>query len=712
MNKIFNINLGGYPFTIDEDAYEHLNAYLKTIHRHFRQSEGYEEITEDIEARLAELFQERLGNRPIVSMKDVKEVIVTMGTPEEFGADPLTEPDTKGSATKEEYKTGKRLFRNPEEEVIGGVASGISAYFGIEDPIWIRIAFIVLVVSGGFGIPLYIILWAVLPKAGSASDRLAMRGEPINVSNIGKIIEEEFKNFSDKVTELGEEIGSKKKSFSGRSEARGPLAKGVHLLGSLLRGIIDVLKQVGKPLLILVALALLLAFAVSWIVSLVGLFYGFPFLEYLNPGHALFSMTAPLNLLFLIGVPLISLGLFITRLAFGRRVSPKWKGAMWAFWAVNVVGLFFWGSMIARDFSAGTEISDRFYLQQLDTDTLSLTFGEDPYKHVWYDFGDHLKFTGDELISKNVYIELGRSESDNFELVKEVYSQGRSLSAATELAKDVKYELKQEGDRLILSPAIAFPQGDKWRNQKVYLKLKVPQGKFVRLDKSLGWQVRQMDLAEGHERVFWKNTLWRMESDGLACLQCPNREDEKYFQMSDFNKVKIDGNIKINIDQKEDSYEVRLEGREHFLEDIEVVQIDQTLMVSTEKERFPSPVYLHLSMPRLAALYLENTNDVKINGLEQTGLELNIKGGSDLKAYLDVDSLRLTQYGRNALDLRGRCGWLQASLSDHARLNMEKTEIGEANLDVSNYSNVFLPKISRLERKVEENSKVVVDGEQ
>lgn len=219
MNKVFNINLGGYPFTIDEDAFEHLNRYLRTIDQHFRDSEGHEEIINDIEARMAELFQDRLGSRPIVTLKDVQEAILIMGTPEEFGAEaveeePLTEKKTYESkrSSRSTYKTGKRLFRNPEDEVLGGVSSGVAAYFGIQDPIWVRIAFIILtVVSGGIGVPLYIILWSVLPKAETAGDRLAMRGEPINVSNIVKIIEEEVEHISSKVTEFGEELGSKKK---------------------------------------------------------------------------------------------------------------------------------------------------------------------------------------------------------------------------------------------------------------------------------------------------------------------------------------------------------------------------------------------------------------------------------------------------------------------------------------------------------------------
>lgn len=223
MKKVLNINLGGYPFTIDDDAYEHLDIYLKTIHGHFRASEGYEEITTDIESRMAELFQEQLGNHPIVTLTDVKNVIAIMGTPEDFGADPLEEPAPKSSSgrsfgessKKYKIKTGKRLFRDPDREVIGGVAAGVAAYFGVEDPLWVRLGFVLLSLTMGFAIPLYIILWIVMPQAKTASDRLAMRGEKANVSNIGKIIEEELEHVGQKVTELGDELktelGSKKK---------------------------------------------------------------------------------------------------------------------------------------------------------------------------------------------------------------------------------------------------------------------------------------------------------------------------------------------------------------------------------------------------------------------------------------------------------------------------------------------------------------------
>ena len=223
MNKVFNINLGGYPFTIDEDAYLHLKKYLSAIHRHFRASDGYAEITSDIEARLAELFRERLSIGAIVSLATVQEAVSIMGTPEDFGAHPLTEEEEadfsyEKAHAKNDYRTGKRLFRNPEDKVIGGVCSGLTAYFGMEDPVWLRIVFAVFFLTGGLAFPLYVILWAIVPEAKNAADRLAMRGEPITVENIGKTIEEELKNVAERVTEFGEEITEKFSGSNGKKK--------------------------------------------------------------------------------------------------------------------------------------------------------------------------------------------------------------------------------------------------------------------------------------------------------------------------------------------------------------------------------------------------------------------------------------------------------------------------------------------------------------
>ena len=247
MKKVVNINLGNYPFTIDEDAYAMLSEYLNNIKLHFHDSEGRDEILEDIETGLAEIFREKMAGGQIVTMKEVNEAVGVMGTPEDFGAElPEEEPTVaatsssrkkkKKSKNKSNYRTGKRLFRDSDDEVIAGVASGLSAYFGIQDPLWVRIG-LVLLAFISIGIPAiaaYIILWIVVPRATTSADRLAMRGEPVNANNIGKVVEEELDKFGKRVDEWGNEVNdkwssAKKKVLKSKASEGGfgrPLRKG------------------------------------------------------------------------------------------------------------------------------------------------------------------------------------------------------------------------------------------------------------------------------------------------------------------------------------------------------------------------------------------------------------------------------------------------------------------------------------------------------
>ena len=145
MNKILNINLGGIPFTIDIDAYTHLEKYLDAIRRHFSDSESCDEIIHDIEVRMGELFQESMKGSSIISNKELDEVIQIMGTPEDFGAESVeddyepTEESRKNYTSRAKKKnSGKRLFRDGDDKVVAGLCSGIAAYFGVNDPLWIE----------------------------------------------------------------------------------------------------------------------------------------------------------------------------------------------------------------------------------------------------------------------------------------------------------------------------------------------------------------------------------------------------------------------------------------------------------------------------------------------------------------------------------------------------------------------------------------------
>jgi len=209
MKDVKNINLGGYPFVIDLDAYVTLDHYLLTIEKHFSRTSGFEDIVSDIESRMAEIWKEEFADKKIISKDDVELAISVMGRPEDFGAESVYEEDYK-DLPMTEFNFGRKLMRDPQDKIIGGVCSGLAAYFGIPDPIWVRGLFAVLFFTAGFGFIPYVVLYFMMPQAVTASDRLEMRGEDINVDNIANEIEDGFEKFTDKVTEFTEKISKKR----------------------------------------------------------------------------------------------------------------------------------------------------------------------------------------------------------------------------------------------------------------------------------------------------------------------------------------------------------------------------------------------------------------------------------------------------------------------------------------------------------------------
>lgn len=218
MKKVININLGGFPHTIDDDAYATLDKYLNSLKRHFKGSTGYENIMQDIEVRMSELLSEKRGARPIIELKDVNEAIAIMGRPEQLTADEHTFHGSDSSDYSSSEKTSfddpqyhhygptKRLYRDPDRKVVAGVCSGLAAYFGIEDPLWIRLLFVLAVLSFGFGFLPYIILWIAVPTAKTAGEKLAMRGEPVNINSIANKIQDDLSDLSKRISDLGHEF--------------------------------------------------------------------------------------------------------------------------------------------------------------------------------------------------------------------------------------------------------------------------------------------------------------------------------------------------------------------------------------------------------------------------------------------------------------------------------------------------------------------------
>jgi len=165
MEKVIYINLGGRVIPIEEKAAKALEEYFANLKKLFEKEEGCEEIMEDIEGRFSEHFQEKLdGGKACIQKAQVDEVISVMGMPEEF--EESTESHEK--EFEEKPKSEKRFFRNENNKIIGGVCSGIAAYFDI-DPVFVRIIFALTVIGGfGIGILIYILLWIFMPLHSGA----------------------------------------------------------------------------------------------------------------------------------------------------------------------------------------------------------------------------------------------------------------------------------------------------------------------------------------------------------------------------------------------------------------------------------------------------------------------------------------------------------------------------------------------------------------
>jgi len=187
MKLTVNINLGGYSFNIDEDAYVELKGYLRSLERHFAAEESCSEILLDIEARISEIFRAKLtAYKQVITIEDVLQAISVMGTPED-----ISENDKKTAKDKFSSPGYHRLYRDPENRIIGGVCAGIGAYWDI-DPVVARVIFVALIFAGGLGALIYIILYIALPEARTTTQRIEMHGEPVNIHNIKETVKREF----------------------------------------------------------------------------------------------------------------------------------------------------------------------------------------------------------------------------------------------------------------------------------------------------------------------------------------------------------------------------------------------------------------------------------------------------------------------------------------------------------------------------------------
>src|SRR5574344_1250051 len=180
MKKVLNVGIGGRTFVINEDAYQKLDAYIEKFRQKTQMGFQTKEVIDDLEMRIADLFTESLGNnRDVVSLTLVNQVISQLGMPDGSSG----EGDYVNNDKNAYAPVSKKFYRDSDNKAIGGVCSGLAAYFNI-DVMLIRVLCVVALICGSLGFWVYVIFWIIAPLAITAAQKCEMRGLPITAENM------------------------------------------------------------------------------------------------------------------------------------------------------------------------------------------------------------------------------------------------------------------------------------------------------------------------------------------------------------------------------------------------------------------------------------------------------------------------------------------------------------------------------------------------
>lgn len=543
MNRTITMNLSGIIFHIEEDAYDKLNKYLSTIRSYFKDSEGRDEIMNDIESRIAEMLQEKVSKtKQAVLMMDVENIISIMGKPEDFAGENTTTEENKQSTStggNQNYNSGnhkrRRVFRDPDEKLLGGVCSGIASYFDF-DPLWIRGAFAVSFFVFGTGFLLYLILWIIIPVAKTTAEKLEMRGEKVDVNNIGKAVNDEFEDFKKRMQDFGNEVSSKDNKDRIKSSAR----KATEFAGDVFHNMIKVVGKIVAILLIFIGVALMVGLLAtifgSGTISVFNSPYSNIHFSLYEFGAAVLPADLPIELVVLglilfLGVPLLSIIYGGIRHLFGihqKNKIVKYTGNI--LWLIGLGLMIYIGILIGNDFNEEAINKQQVELVQPVGNTLYLDVQPNPDDEIDYtfnhhrriNFGDWTMLSKDEKKYKIGYpiMNITASENNNFELSVIKTANGYNKKEASNRAKNIDYNVVQKDSSLVFDGFFDIHTEDKLRAQEVKMILKVPVGKIIYLSKRMEKIIFDIDNVNDALDSEMIERRWIMTKRGLECLDC------------------------------------------------------------------------------------------------------------------------------------------------------------------------------------------------
>ena len=518
MDKTIKINLAGNLFQIDEEAYRLLRDYLQEIDIRFRNVQGGSETIEDIESRIAEIFQSQKGLAGVITIENVESMISIIGKPQDF--------DMSGEERiAQEYSPQrKKMYRNPDDAIIGGVCSGIGAYLDI-DSVWVRILFIIFTFFFGIGFFVYVALWVALPYASSEAQRKEMYGA-------------RYRTAPSRFTQNTGKAALSDPSYS--SNARGGSGIG--------NAFNEVFRALGKVCYIIVRIFLILlgiSFVLTGFFALVSFVMIF-FFQY--PGF--FSIDShDINIFylpeFLNYIVNPALAPWILALTFIVIVMPLLAFIYWGvkmiFWfrakdgVISLIGFIIWVMSLAALsiilFNEGISFAETAKTVSREVVEKSpqklYIMSDNTVAELKYD--KEISFPDDEYNlyfldnNKDLYIgtnlNINGSENNAMTISVRKRSAGRSELHARQKAESLQYNYRMAGDTLFVDEYFRLPYGAKWACDNVGINLMIPEGTTVIFDETTERMYRhydhRYDADYDEEYVEGSVRSWVMTKDGM-----------------------------------------------------------------------------------------------------------------------------------------------------------------------------------------------------
>lgn len=597
-----------------------------------------------------------------------------------------------------ENQTIKKLYRNPEGRVLGGVSSGIAAYFGTDVAI-IRLIFVLSIFLGGSGVLTYIILWIITPVAKSITEKMQMSGKPVTLKNIEDNVKKSLK------ADEGEEKPLVKLllfPFRLISVVIGSLGK---ILGPFLKFIVDLIRIAFGAILMLIGFSTVASLLVISL-SILSVDFGNSSILITEPQLPLDLIRDSINIWIVISVFLItfipSLGLALLGLTviIRRRVANGFVG--WSLFALWVLGFFIAASTIPKFVGEFKETNSVKTEVSLPVSQATPTLVVNEIGHDMFD-GVDLKLRGHE---DSTYLAKIRTES-----------RGATNEDAQDNARLAIYRIEKVGENIQFDSKITFEESNKYRFQNIDATFYVPYDKVFRmdyeiiklLDNTIRYYGYRNHQVEGNDWVFRK-------SEGLICLTCESynkidKEEEKdddwdfdpspkkrsysdsdelTYPFEDFDELKIGAVFDIEISKSIDnSYSVSIRGEERELDEVYLNQVGDRLEVKykkgdwTWKKNNENRVKLLISMPELLDIEVYGACEGEISGFDQPELQLELSGESDIYMNVSVKNMVVDMSGESSLNLNGSGEDLTIDINGGAKLNSLNYKVNDVTIDAN-----------------------------